>query len=107
MVKKEIIIIADYTQETSLSLEELCEICGISSDIIYTFIDYEIVKPKGDVPDEWEFDLSHLQRVKTALRLKRDLEVNLPGIAIVLDLLDEMEDMQARLDFFENQFSKL
>lgn len=107
MPKHELIIIADYSRETSLTLDEICEICGISSDIINTFIEYEIIRPRGETSAEWEFDLKHLQRVKSALRLQRDLEVNLPGVAIILDLLDEMHDMESRLAFFERQFSNL
>lgn len=107
MVKNELVIIADYSQETLLTLDELCEICGISYDFINELIEYEIVHPQGGAPDEWVFDLDHLQRIKTALRLQRDLEVNLAGVTVVLDLLDELEELRARMKLLEKHFLKL
>lgn len=105
MAKKELIIISDYSQVSPLSLNELCEICGVSSDIITKLIEYEIIQPRGNRPEEWEFDLNHLQRAKVAIRLQRDLEVNMPGIALVLDLLDEMDEMRSRLAVYEKYFT--
>jgi len=38
-----------------------------------------------------------LQRARTALRLTHDLELNAPGAALVLDLLDQIDTLRARL----------
>lgn len=92
---KDIIIIADYTEETSFTLEELCEICGIETVLARDLITYDIILPAGSEPDEWVFNMTQLKRLKTALRLQRDLEVNLAGIALVLDLLEEVEELRA------------
>jgi chaperone modulatory protein CbpM len=35
-----------------------------------------------------------LRRVRTAHRLAHDLEINPPGIALVLDLLDEIDSLR-------------
>lgn len=104
---KEMVIIADYSKETSFSLEELCEICHISSDTIHAYIEFEIIHPAGKTPTDWKFDINHLSRVKTGLRLQHDLEVNLAGVAVVLDLLDEVDELRARLEVFEKHFANL
>src|SRR5437762_3261033 len=75
MVKHEITIITDNDQP--LTLDELCEICHISSDVVSEFIAYEIIHPKSAQRDQWVFNLNELKRVQTALRLQHDLEVNL------------------------------
>jgi chaperone modulatory protein CbpM len=36
-------------------------------------------------------------RVRSALRLQRDLGVNLAGIALALDLMEELEDLRSQL----------
>ena len=105
-MKKSLVIVANYTQEKPLTLDELCEVCHISTDFIHNLIEYDIIHPYGTVPEEWVFDMMHLQRIKMALRLQHDLEVNLAGIALVLDLLDEMEELRARAEFLENYFMK-
>lgn len=97
MGNKEVVIIADYSEQSSLSFQELCDACGITPDAIYELIEYEIVSPEGVSPDEWVFNMAQLQRAKTALRLQRDLEVNLAGIALILDLLEELDDLRARI----------
>ena len=101
MTKQGFVIIADYTAETSLNLQELCEICGISVDVLNELVRNDIVHPGGNVPEEWLFDLMALQRIKRALRLRRDLEVNLAGVAVVLDLLDQLDELRQQIDIME------
>lgn len=95
-MKNDIIIIADYSKDEVLSLEELIEICHISPEFIDELIAFGVVDPHGNA-----FDMSQLERIQKAQRLQRDLEVNLAGVAVVLDLLDDLEAMRARLAFLE------
>lgn len=46
---------------------------------------------------QWRFSGSSLRRARLALRLSQDLEVNAPGVALALDLMDEIEELRARL----------
>lgn len=94
MVNKNIIIIADYSDETPLSFDELCERIGVSPEYIDEFIAYEIVKPSSEQDEEIVFDAEQLRRLKAAIRLKHELEVNMQGIAIILDLLEEMDSLR-------------
>lgn len=107
MAKKEIYIIADYSEEHSLTLDELCEVCHISSGFLEDLIKYEIIHPAGNIPHQWLFDLQQLKRIKTAMRLQHDLEVNLAGVAVVLDLLDQLEELRTKTQLLEKHFSKL
>ena len=106
MVKKELVIIADYSQTESLRLDDICEICHISPDFIRELMEFDILELKNAQPEEWLFDLTHVQRIKTAVHLQHDLEVNLPGIRVILDLLDEMERLRAQADILEKHFLK-
>jgi chaperone modulatory protein CbpM len=38
-----------------------------------------------------------LRRARTALRLQRDLEINLPGVALALELMEELERLRREL----------
>lgn len=106
MAKKEVLITVNYAQETPVSLKELCEICSVSTDYVHELITYEIIRPQGEELSDWTFDLRELTRIKRALRLQHDLEVNLAGIAIVLDLLDEIEELRAHAKLLEKHFFK-
>lgn len=105
MKKEELIIIVDNSQETFFALNELCEVCRASPEIIKAFIEYEIIRPQGASDDTWLFDLNHLQKVKMALRLQQDLEVNLAGIALVMDLLDELEELREKVKLLERHLN--
>lgn len=104
MEKKQVVIITDYT-ETPLTLDELCEICHFSKDMVNDLVKYEIIHPLGKVPEEWIFDLDELKRAKKAVRLRRDFEVNLEAIALVLDLLEEMEQLRSQVEFLKKHYS--
>jgi chaperone modulatory protein CbpM len=104
MVKHEIVIIANYPQESSLNLDEICEICNITADTVNGLVVYGIIHPEQSAKGQWVFNENDLQRVKTALRLQRDLEINLAGVAVVLDLLDELDELRAQAKFFQRDF---
>lgn len=104
MVKKEIMIIADYAKSEPITLEELCQICGLTDDFIQSLVEHDIVRPHGDITEKWTFSIEQLQRVKTAQRLQRDLEVNFAGIALVLDLLEELHALRAHAHLVERHY---
>ncbi|WP_293469970.1 chaperone modulator CbpM [Polaromonas sp.] len=42
-----------------------------------------------------------MQRARVALRLQTDLDVNLAGAALALELLDELDELRARVQRLE------
>lgn len=103
---KDVIIIADYADDTHLSIDEVCEICGVELVVVNDLVAYEIVMPSGSSQQDWVFNMEQLKRLRTALRLQRDLELNLAGIALVLDLLDEMQDLRAHSEILHKHILK-
>lgn len=85
-------------ENLELTLDELCRACLARSEHIVTLVEEGILQPRrGDAPDEWRFTGIALQRASRALRLQRDLELNLAGVALALDLLDEIDELRLRL----------
>jgi chaperone modulatory protein CbpM len=104
MSKNEIVIIVDYAQETLLTLEELCGICGISPDFVKGLLEEDIITMQVGRQGECLFDLKALHRIQTLLRLQRDLDVNVAGAALVLDLMDEVEALRAEMRLMEKHY---
>ena len=77
-----------------LSLRELCRLCGVNADMIIDMMEEGVVEPQGTSPREWRFCGTSVRRVQIALRLQRDLRINLAGAALVLDLLEELEELR-------------
>ncbi|APR38503.1 chaperone modulator CbpM [Paraburkholderia sp. SOS3] len=78
------------------TLVELSRVSGASEEEIKLWVAEGAFEPKGAAPQEWRFGGACLQRMRTAFRLAHDLQVNAPGIALALDLLDEIETLKTR-----------
>jgi chaperone modulatory protein CbpM len=85
-------------EEVELTLNELCRACRLPAERVYELVDEGIIEPVGRDPGGWRFRGVSLHRVQIVLRLQRDLGVNLAGAALVLDLLEELEQLRARLE---------
>jgi len=81
-------------EDTRCGLAELCNICGINPEMVQDMINEGLITPRGTNPLQWHFGYMEIRRVQTAVRLQRDLRVNLPGCALVLDLLEELEELR-------------
>ena len=88
-----------------LTLRELCRDCQVNAEYVIELVEFGIVEPrKGRTPQEWVFAGDDLVRVKKAERLTRDLDVNLPGVALSLDLIDELRELRRRVEELQRNF---
>lgn len=81
------------------TLDEISKACAVRTEFIIELVDEGIVEPiqqqRGH--SQWSFSGRSLLRVRKAHRLQQDLGINLAGIALVLDMLEENERLQERL----------
>jgi chaperone modulatory protein CbpM len=82
-------------EQVTFSLRELSVACGIQTELVVEMVDQGVIEP-ADAGTEWQFHGDALVRAQRALRLVRDLDLNWPGAALALDLLDELERLQNR-----------
>ena len=83
--------------EYRLTLVELCRACDAREEDVRAWVDEGALAPEGRRPDDWRFAADALRRARTAARLARDFEIDAPAIALVLDLMDQIERLRARL----------
>lgn len=86
-----------------ISFVELCTYCNVSTAQLNDMIEHGIVEPvqNADVDLAEMFLSSSLLRVRTALRLQNDLDVNLAGAVLALDLLDEIKELRQAVKFLQ------
>src|SRR5262245_19918363 len=84
-------------EEVQLTLVELCHVCHVPEHQVRAWIGEGVLEPTGAAPPEWRFDGEALKRTRVATRLARDFELSAPGVALALDLLDEIESLRGRL----------
>jgi chaperone modulatory protein CbpM len=83
--------------ETRLTLRQLCDACAVHAEYIIDLVDEGFIEPSGVERSHWCFSGVSIRRVQKAKRLQRDLGVNLAGVALALDLMEEIEQLRARL----------
>jgi chaperone modulatory protein CbpM len=84
-------------QTTVLSIQDLSRMCNVDERHIVEFVE-EGVLSVVEVSSEWHFSGDALRRARLALRLERDLELNLAGVALALDLLEELQGLRRQLE---------
>jgi len=85
----------------SLTFEEYCVAIKIEREVIIEMIEYELIQPQGTRPEEWRFDSASLKRGRMAASFYHDLEINLQGIALAFDLLDQIKDLKKQVELLE------
>jgi len=84
-------------EQTQLTLTDLCRACAVHDEQIIALVDVGVLEPQGREPDHWRFGGASLHRARRALRLQHDLDIDLAGAALALELLEEIDTLRARL----------
>ncbi len=84
-------------ERAELSLKELSWACSSSTEWIIELVDEGVLEPIGHEQTHWRFSGTSLPKARTATRLQTDLKINLAGVALALDLMEEIETMRERL----------
>lgn len=93
--------------QTELTLNELCTACSSSAEWIIKLVEEAVIEPVNlDRTDleirsiqvtQWKFTPNSLQKARTAMRLQNELNINLSGVALALNLLERIEKLEAQL----------
>ncbi|MEX2495679.1 MAG: chaperone modulator CbpM [Woeseia sp.] len=83
-------------ERVTFTLHELSDACGVQTELVIEMVEEGVIEPAAQLEREWQFHGESLVRAQRALRLVRDLEVNWPGAALALDLLEELDRLQNR-----------
>jgi chaperone modulatory protein CbpM len=85
--------------DVHMTIVELAEAIRTPEDLIMAWVSEGVLSPAGATPQDWRFSGDSLKRAKTAARLMHDLELNSPGVALALDLLDEITHLRQQLQY--------
>ncbi len=84
-------------ESTLLSIEDLCRICAIEPRRVVEFVEEGVLEVAAIDAEEWRFRGGALRRARIAVRLQRDLELNLVGVALALDLMEEIQQLRREI----------
>jgi DNA-binding transcriptional MerR regulator len=99
-----------------MTLEALATEAGLHPNPVERFVAYGLVEPvsvevgpeapEGRSESGTYFHVTAVRRLRTIRRLREDLGINLPGIAVVLDLLKRIEALQREVTNLRQRISK-
>jgi len=62
----------------------LADTAGVHPELVEKFVDYGLIEPSADQGSGPLFPASAVERLRCIMRLRRDLGVNLAGVAVIL-----------------------
>ncbi len=84
-------------EHVSFSLSALCQASGADLAQVQALVGEGLLQPTGASPSDWRFSGDALPQTRRALRLARDLELDLAAMTLVMDLLAEIDRLRSRL----------
>jgi chaperone modulatory protein CbpM len=110
MSKKDHVLTVEVLDQSgsTFTLREICERGECHAEFVIKLVNFGIIAPLEDLPEtvHWQFDIAALSRLRKAQRLQRDLKMNLPGLAMSLELLDEVETMRRKVARLEQRLAQ-
>lgn len=104
MNKNTLLIGVLIEETTTISFTEVCHKYNIPKELLSDMIEQGLFPNQPTDPEHIALSQKELRRIESAFRLHRDLGINLPGVALALELLEEMEKMHKELDILRKHF---
>jgi chaperone modulatory protein CbpM len=80
-----------------LTVKDLSRLCAVEERHIVEFVEEGVLEVFEINTAQWLFSAAALRRARMAVRLERDLELNLAGVALALELMEEIEHLRREL----------
>lgn len=91
--------------QSQVSIVELAECSGLPEPVLRELVEYGALSPEDPQSVEWVFSGDCVVQVRTAARLRNDLELETPALALVLSLLERIHRLDAEVRHLSAQLS--
>lgn len=97
MSQSEIITAYVVDDEACLTLEQLCAACAVEPIWVIHHVEEGLLSPLTGPVDNWRFSSACLTRTRRIRALERDFDAVPELAALMVDLLEEVETLRARV----------
>lgn len=87
-----------------VTLLELARSSGLPEELLRELVEYGALEPASQ-GGEWCFSAECVVRVRRAARLRSDLELETPSLALVLSFLERIQDLEAEVRHLHAQLA--
>lgn len=88
----------------TLSFTEVCCKYHISKELLIEMVEYGLFSTETTKTEQLQLNQKDLRKIESAFRLHRDLGINLPGVALALELLEKLEHLDNELNILRKHF---
>ena len=85
----------------TITVTELSRVCALSPDELGELVEYGALVPVAIVPHEPSFSAEWVMPLRAAGKLRRDYDLDLFAVAILLDYLHRIDDLEHRVRALE------
>jgi chaperone modulatory protein CbpM len=83
----------------SLTFVEVCQTCHISKDDLLNLIEHGFLEQQALLSQQINEDA--LAKIQSACRLQEDLGLNIPGVVLAMELLEELVQVREELNILQ------
>ncbi len=72
----------------------VCKSYKLNQETVDEMVSWGIAEPSGNKPERWLFSHKDFERIGRASRFYKELEINIPGAALALQLLEDIHNLR-------------
>lgn len=88
-------------EQSTISFVEVCQRYDIAENWLIDLLDQGLFNVSVINRESLLFNQTMLRRIQSARRLQHDLNINLSGVVLVLELLDQLSQVRQELDILQ------
>lgn len=91
--------------ERRMSIVELAEFSGLPEALLQELVEYGALRP-AEPGQQWAFGGDCVTRLRAAARLRSDLELETPALALALAYLERIQALEAEVRRLDAQLAR-
>lgn len=91
-------------ETTTISFNEVCQKYHIPEELLLEMVEYGLFSSRTTKIEHLKLNQKDLRKIESAFRLHQDLGVNLPGVALALELLEKINQLNEELNILRKHF---
>lgn len=91
------ILIGSLMEDTWLTLEQVAAACTVEPEWLLCHLEEGLFPHAESVAGVWRFSAASIQRARRMRQLERDFDAGPELAALVADLLEEVDELRARM----------
>jgi chaperone modulatory protein CbpM len=95
MMERHYQIVLSRNEREQLTLDTLARSAGLHPALVERFVEFGLLEPAEREGTHLVFEAAAVLRLRMIERLRSEIGINLAGIAVILDLLDRLHDLQS------------